>query len=169
MRSQDHRRLRPALSRMRRGPFAWIACAAVAATALALAAAATAAEPIATLRAAAIDQEPDAPAMMRQSNKDLRRARNYPEQPPTIPHKIRGYQINLKTNKCMSCHSRMAVEQSQAPMVSITHFMDRDGQVLASVTSRRYFCTQCHVPQLEVRPLIENTFVDVDTLLKKGN
>jgi cytochrome c-type protein NapB len=32
-------------------------------------------------------------------------------------------------------------------MVSITHFMDRDGQFLASVSPRRFFCTECHVPQ----------------------
>ena len=93
--------------------------------------------------------------------------RNYPEQPPTIPHKIDGYQVDLNSNKCMSCHSRTAVAQSQAPMVSITHFMDRDGQFLASVSPRRYFCTQCHVVQLEISPLVENSFVDIDTLLRR--
>jgi len=128
-----------------------------------------AAEPIATLRGAEINVEPNAPPMMRQSNKDLRRARNYPEQPPTIPHKTRGYQIDLKSNKCMSCHSRLAVERSQAPMVSVTHFMDRDGQILSAVTAQRYFCTQCHVPQLEVKPLIGNTFVDAESLVEGGN
>ena len=50
-------------------------------------------------------------------------------------------------------------------MVSITHFMDREGQFRAAVTPRRYFCTQCHVSQQEVDPLVENTFVDVDHLL----
>ena len=34
-----------------------------------------------------------------------------------------------------------APAKSQAPMVSITHFMDRDGQFLASVSPRRFFCT----------------------------
>ena len=105
--------------------------------------------------------------MTRMVNSDLREVRNYPEQPPTIPHKIRGYQIDLKANKCLSCHSRTAVGRSQAPMVSITHFMDRDGQVLATVTPRRYFCTQCHVPQHESKPLVENQFIDADALLKK--
>lgn len=129
-------------------------------------AAALAGDPIATLRGAELNAEPNAPLMSRQRNSDLREVRNYPEQPPTIPHKIRGYQIDLNTNKCMSCHSRTAIEQSQAPMVSITHFMDRDNQVLAAVTPRRYFCTQCHVPQHESRPLVENRFIDADTLLK---
>ena len=35
--------------------------------------------------------------------------------------------------------------------------MDRDRQTLAAVSPRRYFCTQCHVPQLEVEPIVGNT------------
>ena len=46
-------------------------------------------------------------------------------------------------------------------MISITHFMDRDGQVLADVTPRRYFCTECHVQQTDARPLVPNTFKDM--------
>ena len=42
-------------------------------------------------------------------------------------------------------------------MISVTHFMDRDGQVLADVTPRRYFCTACHVPQTDAQPLVPNT------------
>jgi cytochrome c-type protein NapB len=122
-------------------------------------------ETIATLRGATISEAPDAPPMANVMNKDLRRSRNYPEQPPTIPHKIDGYQVDLNSNKCMNCHSRVATGQSQAPMVSITHFMDRDGQFLASVSPRRYFCNQCHVVQTEARPLVANDFIDIDTLL----
>ena len=101
------------------------------------------------------------------SNSDIRQVRNYPEQPPVIPHKITGYQVDRDANKCLSCHSRTAIEQSQAPMVSITHFMDRDGQFLASVSPRRYFCTQCHVMQLEVGPAVENSFIDIDSILRQ--
>jgi nitrate reductase cytochrome c-type subunit len=53
---------------------------------------AAAEENIATLRNAPIAGAPDAPVIPKISNKDLRRVRNYPEQPPTIPHKIEGYQ-----------------------------------------------------------------------------
>ena len=123
---------------------------------------------MATLRKAAITDNPDAPVMRPQGNTDLRQVRNYPEQPPVIPHKIEGYQVDMNVNKCMTCHSRTAIEESQAPMVSITHFMDRDGQFLASVSPRRYFCNQCHVPQHEVRDPVENTFIDVDTVLRGG-
>ncbi|MEP3045761.1 MAG: nitrate reductase cytochrome c-type subunit [Roseibium sp.] len=98
-------------------------------------------------------------------NSDLRQVRNYPEQPPLIPHKIDNYQIDKNANKCLSCHSRAAIGDSQAPMVSITHFMNRDNQFLASVTPRRYFCNQCHVVQTDARPLLENEFVDVDAVI----
>ena len=43
--------------------------------------------------------------------------------------------------------------------------MDRDGQFLASVSPRRYFCTQCHVPQSMANPPVSNDFVDIDTVL----
>ena len=75
-----------------------------------------------------------------------------------IPHSIDGYQIDINGNKCLSCHARARTGESQAPMVSITHFMDRDGQFLASVSPRRFFCTACHVPQHEVKPPVEQRF-----------
>ncbi len=125
------------------------------------------AEPIATLRGNAIDVEPATQPMPKISNKDLKRMRNYPEQPPTIPHKIRGYQVDKNANKCLTCHSRRATADSQAPMVSVTHFMDRHGQVRAQISPRRYFCNQCHVPQMEMKPLVGNKFIDVDDIIKR--
>jgi cytochrome c-type protein NapB len=112
-----------------------------------------------------IDQEAAPPPIANEVNDDKRQARNYPEQPPVIPHQIRDYQITLNANKCLSCHSRQFTAQSQAPMISITHFMDRDGQFLASITPRRYFCTQCHVGQSDTPPLVENNFIDIDAII----
>ncbi len=123
-------------------------------------------EPITTLRQAPLDGIGTPPRMTPQENKDLRQVRNYPEQPPLIPHKIENYQVDMRNNKCLTCHARSAIGDSQAPMVSITHFMDRDGQFLASISPRRYFCNQCHVPQHETKPLVGNSFVDIDKLLK---
>ena len=91
---------------------------------------------------------------------DVKRMRNYPEQPPIIPHSIDGYQLTLNTNRCLSCHKREFTEGSGAPMISVTHFMDRDGQVLSDVTPRRYFCTECHVQQTDARPLVRSMFRD---------
>jgi cytochrome c-type protein NapB len=123
----------------------------------------------ATLRDGPIDRESTPPKMSRVENKSIKRKRAYPMQPPTIPHKIDGYQIDLNVNKCLSCHSRKLTEDSQAPMVSVTHYMDRQGNFLADVSPRRYFCEQCHVTQLEIQPLIDNEFVDIDELLGPQN
>lgn len=107
------------------------------------------------------------PRMAIDENKDLRRTRAYPMQPPTIPHKIDDYQLDLRANKCMSCHARTRTEVTQAPMISVTHYMDQDGNFLAELSPRRYFCTQCHVPQTDVKPLVENTFEDMSSVIAR--
>ncbi|MGH8385261.1 MAG: nitrate reductase cytochrome c-type subunit [Pseudomonas sp.] len=117
-------------------------------------------------RGGTITQELPAPPLAEDENKDLKRERNYPDQPPTIPHSIRGYQIDMNGNKCLSCHSRANSARSQATMISITHYMDRDGQPLAAVSPRRYFCNQCHVPQKDVLPLVGNSFETIDKILQ---
>jgi len=123
----------------------------------------------ATLRNGPIDREVTPPMMNRIENQSIKRKRAYPMQPPTIPHKVDGYQVDLKVNKCLSCHSRKLTENSQAPMVSVTHYMDREGNFLADVSPRRYFCEQCHVIQSDAQPLIGNDFVDIDQLLQVKN
>lgn len=97
---------------------------------------------------------------------DVKRARNYPDQPPIIPHAIRDYQLDANVNKCLTCHGRENTEGSQAPMISVTHFQDRNGQTLGAVAPRRYFCTQCHVPQSEAPPPVGNSFRDIDTVIR---
>ncbi len=128
--------------------------------------AAAVAQNIANTRGAALDAEPEPPKMVRVDNSDVKRKRAYPMQPPTIPHKTDEYQLDLNANKCMSCHSRRRTEESQAPMVSVTHYQDRDGNFLADISARRYFCEQCHVVQYETEPLLTNEFVDIDELLR---
>ena len=115
-----------------------------------------------------LNEEGPAAPMTPLKNTAEKEVRNYPEQPPVIPHTTEGYQIDMNGNKCLSCHSRARTAESQAPMLSITHFMDRDGQFLASVSPRRFFCTQCHVPQHEVKAPVANDFVDIDTLLSRA-
>ena len=112
-----------------------------------------------------IDQTVPADPLTPEQNTSEREPRNYPEQPPLIPHSIEGYEVSIRGNKCLSCHARSRVGESQAPMISVTHFADRDGQFLASVSPRRYFCTACHVPQHDVQVPVKNDFVDIDTLL----
>lgn len=111
--------------------------------------------------------ETPAPPLPSDIADDRRVMRNYPDQPPVIPHSIRDYQIDRNSNKCLTCHSRSYTQGSQAPMISITHFMDRDGSILATVSNRRYFCTQCHVPQTTADPLVQNKFEDIDQILAR--
>jgi len=116
-----------------------------------------------------LNEEGPAAPMPPMRNTGEKEVRNYPEQPPVIPHTIDGYQIDLNSNKCLSCHARARTAESRAPMVSITHFMDRDGQFLATISPRRFFCTQCHVPQSVVTPPVSNDFVDIDTMLNRAS
>lgn len=115
-----------------------------------------------------IPEETTPPPLTNPDNSDVRRARAYAMQPPVVPHKIEGYQLDRNANRCMFCHARTRTEQSQAPMISVTHFQDRDGNHLAELSPRRYFCLQCHVPQAAVTPLVENRFTDVETMLRRG-
>lgn len=91
-------------------------------------------------------------------------ARGFVQQPPLIPHKIEGYQIDKNYNKCLSCHSWAHYKQAKATKIPPTHFKDRDGNERANLSASRYFCTQCHVPQKDTAPLIENEFEPVKAL-----
>src|SRR4029453_9981506 len=114
-----------------------------------------------------IPDETKPPLLGNPENKDLRRTRAYSMQPPTIPHRTDGYQIDLNANRCLFCHSRARAEEAQAIPIGVTHYMDRDGNVRAAVSPRRYFCEQCHVVQMEKTPLVANTFEDVDTVMQR--
>ncbi len=114
-----------------------------------------------------LNQASNPPPLLNPDNSDVRRQRNYAMQPPVIPHKIEGYQVDKNANRCMMCHARTRTQESQAPMISVTHFMDRQGNFLAELSPRRYFCMQCHVPQADVKPLIDNKFIDADTMLNQ--
>ena len=113
-----------------------------------------------------VSEEFDQAPQLHQYQKDgLPIERNYLLQPPLIPHQIEGYTITPKFNKCMSCHSWTKYKEANATKISQTHFESRDGMVLANISARRYFCVQCHVPQTNARPLVENTFESVPALM----
>jgi cytochrome c-type protein NapB len=114
-----------------------------------------------------VGDESRPPPLGNVENKDVRRERAYSMQPPTIPHKIDGYQVDRNVNACLGCHSRGRAPVTQAVAVSVSHYMDRDGNFLAEISPRRYFCEQCHVPQVDAKPLVGNSFVDVDEILRR--
>ena len=116
-------------------------------------------------RGVPVDQEGHPPPLAHVENADLKRARAYPMQPPTIPHTIDGYQVDRNSNRCMLCHARANASTFQAPPVSVTHYMDRDDQFLATISPRRYFCNQCHVVQTDAPVLVANQFRDIDSVL----
>lgn len=105
-----------------------------------------------------IDKETSPPRLVNQVNDDQRLKRNYSHQPPVIPHRIDGYQVDKNFNKCLDCHAREKTDFSQAIPVSETHYVDRSGKVLPHISTRRYFCKQCHVAQEPVAPLVGNGF-----------
>jgi cytochrome c-type protein NapB len=99
------------------------------------------------------------PPLLRNAvNDDTRPARNFSLQPPIIPHRVDGYQVTKEFNKCLDCHAREKTAFSQAVPVSATHYVDRDGKTLDRISTRRYFCQQCHVAQDPVQPLVGNAF-----------
>jgi len=133
---------------------------------LALAAAAAWAEPLvdAMRGATPILEATQPPRLSNAVNDDNRMPRNYAQQPPVIPHRVDGYQIDKNFNKCLDCHAKARTAFSGAIPVSPTHYMDRSGKVLEQVSTRRYFCLQCHVPQeAAARPLVGNSFKGIDS------
>lgn len=88
-------------------------------------------------------------------------ARTFSTQPPVIPHDVEKFgDINIEENSCMDCHSAANYQKKKAPKIGDSHFIDpRTGKKLADSSMARYNCTQCHVPQVDAPPLVENSFV----------
>lgn len=85
--------------------------------------------------------------------------KNYRQQPPLIPHKIEKYQINLKANQCLRCHSWPYNSDFKTVAAPESHFIDaQSGTRTDYIAAGRWFCTQCHVPQSNAPELIDNTF-----------
>ncbi|UCH75200.1 MAG: nitrate reductase cytochrome c-type subunit [Rhodospirillales bacterium] len=105
------------------------------------------------------------PAPERQETRAGSFDRAYRQQPPLIPHKIQSYQITRTVNQCIQCHDWPFNVDQGAPKISETHYFNRDGVALDRVSSSRWFCTQCHVPQSNARDLVNNEFkpaIDVE-------
>ncbi|WP_420583556.1 nitrate reductase cytochrome c-type subunit [Ruegeria sp.] len=109
-----------------------------------------------TLRGADVDEA--IPLHEVHKNVEGRIVRNYRQQPPLIPHSIEQYQIDTRTNQCLSCHDWTKAGDRNAPTLSMTHYLDREGRELDHIAGTRYFCNQCHVPQADVPALVDNVF-----------
>lgn len=88
--------------------------------------------------------------------------RTFEEQPPVVPHENEKYTINLKENKCLECHMKQpGKDEAKSVEMSESHFVNRKGEKLDSPSAARYFCTQCHVPQVDAPPLVGSSFKSV--------
>jgi cytochrome c-type protein NapB len=86
-------------------------------------------------------------------------ARSFEQQPPLIPHALTNFDdITLEENQCLTCHDVDVYEKKKAPKIGDSHFKDREGKVHKTVVMARWQCTQCHVPQVDAKPLVDNTF-----------
>lgn len=85
--------------------------------------------------------------------------RTFSTQPPVIPHAVENFdEITLEENQCLSCHGPDVYQKKNAPMIGKSHFIDRNGNKLDAISSARHNCVQCHVPQIDAPPLVENAF-----------
>ncbi|NPA03437.1 MAG: nitrate reductase cytochrome c-type subunit [Epsilonproteobacteria bacterium] len=111
-------------------------------------------------------------------------ARSYENAPPLIPHSIEGLvPITLHNNACLGCHMPNVAQAMGATPIPPTHFKDfffdtkkklikqnlyEDEKAYKArltlmakkedIAPQRYNCVQCHVPQANAKPLVENTF-----------
>jgi len=111
-----------------------------------------------SLREAPLTDTSVAPDVTKQSVPAGGFERAYRQQPPLIPHRVDGYQITTENNACMGCHDWPGNTRVNAPKISETHYVDRQGVRLDKVAGTRYFCQQCHVPQVDAKPLVGNMF-----------
>lgn len=90
--------------------------------------------------------------------------RAYRQAPPLVPHRTDTYQITPASNACMTCHDWPNNTKHGAPKISETHYTDRNGVRLDRVAGTRYFCTACHVPQVNAKELVRNDFQNATTI-----
>ena len=98
-------------------------------------------------------------------NKLLPRA--YSGAPPQIPHDIGDFlPITAQSNMCIACHAvpdqwGKKREKGTPTPIPQSHYTDQrnaPGKVTDHLINARYNCNQCHVPQMDATPLVENTF-----------
>jgi len=105
--------------------------------------------------------------------------RAFENAPPMIPHMTDGFfPITTTNNICLTCHMPDKAEAVKSVAIPESHFTDyrpalikkdgkyhvdaKEGEVVAKklnkLSSTRYNCSQCHVPQANVTIDIKNTF-----------
>lgn len=89
----------------------------------------------------------------------------YAGAPPQIPHSIENFvPVTAKNNQCVACHDTPGLigqkSKGRPTPMPESHYTDlrrTPGKVTKKVIGSRFVCTQCHTPQAEVDPLVENS------------
>ncbi len=91
--------------------------------------------------------------------------RTFNEQPPLVPHAIENFdEITVGDNQCLECHGPANFAKKNAPKVGNSHLLAAGS---ADVRLDRYQCNSCHVPQVDAKPLVANTFVGTPVAPRK--
>lgn len=86
--------------------------------------------------------------------------RTFREQPPLVPHAVDNFdEITVTENQCLECHGLENYRKKNAPKLGDSHLTFSADGTKKVVTMDRYQCNTCHVPQVDAKPLVENTFV----------
>ncbi|MTJ83547.1 MAG: nitrate reductase cytochrome c-type subunit; periplasmic nitrate reductase electron transfer subunit [Telmatospirillum sp.] len=115
-------------------------------------------EPLRALRGNVAGEDPDPVPPLFPVREAGRYDRAFLDQPPMIPHRVDKYEIDLKVNQCLRCHDWPDNVREKAPLISVSHYYDRAGTKQDKVAGQRWFCTQCHAPQVDAKPLVTNRF-----------
>lgn len=95
-----------------------------------------------------------APGMNLYSDKEPGQAgilpRPYEGAPPLVPHDVSKMKVTREKNDCVGCHQEgIKVSQDAATKIPASHYQ---GTELAGI---RYNCRECHVPQAEGEPPVQ--------------
>lgn len=93
--------------------------------------------------------------------------RAFPGAPPQVPHEIESLlPIAAVDNACLECHDKPRhigkKSSTRAPMSESHYSVKGERKKDWKMAGLRYNCTQCHVPQAQVKPLVDNTFINTE-------
>ncbi len=116
--------------------------------------------------AATTDLAPDAKAYAgKRPGSQPAIVRTFNEQPPLVPHAIENFdEITVGDNQCLECHGPANFAKKSAPKVGDSHLLAAGSPDLRL---DRYQCNSCHVPQVDAKPLVSNTFVGTPVAPRK--
>lgn len=115
------------------------------------------AETASNMRGYAMSQTQPAPHYKLDLSKE-KHERSFKQQPPMVPHKVAKYKVDLRGNGCLKCHDKKTYKKEEAPMAGKSHYAVPGGKEQDKIIMSRYFCSQCHAPMTNAKPLVENTF-----------